>query len=237
MPLKMRGANQVIFEVIAHNLTDVKHAEAYGADRIELVKSMGESGITPSYGLIKTAVESVSIPVNVIVRPHGRTFVYSEDDVQEMLHDIDIVKEIGANGIVIGAITKDGVVDEKTIERLLERANGLEIVFHRAIDAARDQLEALETILQYKEITTVLTSGGTDKATDLNSSIKDMIARTKDTHLTIMPGSGIYLDTLQGFVADVHPDAIHIGSGIRYDHSFDKEFDKEKMQAVINIIK
>ena len=84
----------MIFEVIAHNLTDVKHAEAYGADRIELVKSMGESGITPSYGLIKTAVESVSIPVNVIVRPHGRTFVYSEDDVQEMLHDIDIVKEI-----------------------------------------------------------------------------------------------------------------------------------------------
>jgi len=95
----------MLFEVIAHNLTDVKHAEKYGADRIELVKSMGEGGITPSYGLIKTAVEAVDIPINVIGRPHGKTFVYTEDDIQEMLHDIDINKDVGARGIIIGANT------------------------------------------------------------------------------------------------------------------------------------
>lgn len=227
----------MIFEAIAHSLTDVKHAQAYGANRIELVKSMGEGGITPSYGLIKTAVEAVDIPINVIVRPHGRTFVYTEDDIQEMLHDIDIVKQIGANGIVIGALTNEGIVDTETLERLLERADGLEVVFHRAIDASRDQLEALETILQYKQITTVLTSGGTDRVTDLNSFIKDMVERAKNTHLTVMPGSGIYLDTLQGFVADVQPDAIHIGSGIRTDNSFELPYSEEKMRAVLNIIR
>src|SRR5690625_5071664 len=102
-----------MLEVIGTSLKDVKQAERYGADRIELCQSMTESGTTPSYGLIKSAVEAVNIPINVIVRPHDHSFVYDEDDIETMIQDIRIIKGIGANGIVIGPITKERQVDIK----------------------------------------------------------------------------------------------------------------------------
>ena len=227
----------MIFEVIAHNLTDVKHAKQYGADRIELVQSMVEGGITPSYGLIKKAVESVDTKINVIIRPHNKSFVYTEDDMEEMLADIAIVKQLGANGIVIGPMTQDGKVNEAQLQRLLEQAEGLDVTFHRGIDVASDQFEALETIMKYKQITTILTSGGTDRVTDMNSNIKKLVKKTKGTHLTIMPGSGVHLETLQSFVADIHPGAIHIGSGIRTDNSFNENISEEKMKIALDIIR
>src|SRR5690625_1394423 len=152
----------MILEVVAKSLRDVKHAEQYGADRIELCQSMIESGITPNYGMIKASVEAVSIPINVIVRPHNASFVMDEDDIFTMLYDIDMIKKLGANGIVIGPITKEGIVDEEALKRLLDASEGLDVVFHRGFDRVRDQFEALETILKYEQITTILTSGGTD---------------------------------------------------------------------------
>ncbi len=69
-----REGKTIILEVIATTVTDAVIAEKSGADRIELVTGMLEGGLTPSYGLIEEVVRSVSIPVQVMVRPHSRSF-------------------------------------------------------------------------------------------------------------------------------------------------------------------
>src|SRR5690625_2112304 len=117
----------MLLEVIATNLTDVIDAEWYGADRIELSPVMTELGITPSYGLIKKAVNAVDIPINVIVRPHSRSFQYDEHDVQTMIADIEMIKTLGANGIVIVPLTPEKPIDETVLVRLLEVADGLDV--------------------------------------------------------------------------------------------------------------
>ena len=49
---------------------------------------MLEGGLTPSIGLIERAVGSVSIPVNVMVRPHSLSFHYDPYAIQTMVADI-----------------------------------------------------------------------------------------------------------------------------------------------------
>lgn len=64
-----------LLEVIATTVSDARAAERGGADRLELITAIGEGGLTPSIGLIESVVEAVRISVNMIVRPHGRSFV------------------------------------------------------------------------------------------------------------------------------------------------------------------
>lgn len=227
----------MIIEVIGISVEDVIAAEQYGANRIELCAGMPEGGTTPSYGLIKNAVAAVDIPINVIIRPHSKSFHYNEQDIQTMLTDIEMVKEVGANGVVIGALTKDGKVDIDALERLLDAAAGLEVVFHRAFDFVDNQVEALEVILRYKQITGILTSGGGDThATDNVAHITTLIERTRDTALQIMPGSGMRVETLQAFYDLAQPEAIHFGTGVRKDNTFNEAIDKSKIEQVRKIV-
>ncbi|MGQ8874724.1 copper homeostasis protein CutC [Paenibacillus sp. TSA_86.1] len=135
-----------ILEVIAVDAVDAQAAEQGGADRIELVSAMSEGGLTPSYGQIEQVVSKVSIPVYVMIRPHSRSFCYSADDLQAMIQDIRVARELGAAGIVIGALTDEGEVDRSFLQTCLLSAQGMRVTFHRAIDSSAHVVRALESI-------------------------------------------------------------------------------------------
>jgi copper homeostasis protein len=137
---------QPTLEVIAVDAADAQAAEQGGADRIELVSAMSEGGLTPSYGLIEQVVSRVSIPVYVMIRPHSRSFCYSADDLQVMIQDIRMARELGAAGIVIGALTHEGEVHRSFLQACLLSAQGLGVTFHRAIDSSAHVVRSLESI-------------------------------------------------------------------------------------------
>ncbi|MBU5266156.1 copper homeostasis protein CutC [Virgibacillus proomii] len=226
----------MLLEVIATNLTDVKDAAQFGADRIELSPAMTELGITPSYGLINKTMEAVSISVNVMVRPHSQSFVYNKNDIETMKSDIEMIKNLGANGIVIGALTPEQTVDEEVIKQLLDIADGLEVTFHRAFDFARNQLEALECLAKYDQITTILTAGGDYKAPDAIPQLNQLIHLAKDTHLSIMVGHGLRAETFTDVYHQLKPQAFHFGSGVRVNDSFDNSLDADKIKKIKQIM-
>src|SRR5699024_12213265 len=108
-----------------------------------------------------------------MVRPHSKSFVYNEYDMDVMLRDIDAIKRAGANGIVLGTITESGKVNEEQLQRLLGAAKGLDVTFHRAFDAVDDQMTESETILKYDQIKTIFTSGVADRATEASSQFTE----------------------------------------------------------------
>ncbi|WP_306807536.1 copper homeostasis protein CutC [Cytobacillus gottheilii] len=221
----------MLIEVIADTLNDAILAEKAGADRIELITAVGEGGLTPSYGLIEAVCQAVSIPVSVMVRPHSRSFTYTEQDVAIMKSDIKACKDIGAAGVVIGAITSDGKVDEEALSVLLESAEDLDVTYHRAFDHVKNQMEALEVLKSYKQITRILTSGGAEKAPQAKEQLQELIKSCEGTHLTIMPGSGITPENIAAFLQDVTPREIHVGSGVRKNRSLLHEIDVELLQT------
>ena len=222
----------VLLEVIATTVADARLAAQAGADRLELITAMGEGGLTPSLGLIEAVVETVSIPVNVIVRPHSRSFVYDADDHAVMLRDVRAVKAAGANGVVIGMLNPRGDIDREQLSRAIDAADGLAITFHRAFDEVRDQRRALDVLLGFDAVTNVLTSGGKPSVLDAEATIRDLVREASGSHCTVLAGAGLTVDAVAGFVNRTQVQAVHFGSGVRVGGNGLAQIDIDKVARV-----
>ena len=67
-------------------------------------------------------------------------------------------RDLGADGVVLGALTPPGTLDRAVMARLMEAAGSMEVTLHRAFDMTRDPLEALEAAIALG-CRTILTSG------------------------------------------------------------------------------
>lgn len=210
-----------MLEIIASTVEEAVAAEQAGADRIELVSALSEGGLTPSYGLIRQVVSTVEIPVHVLVRPHSKSFVYSKSDEETIITDIDLIRELGAAGIVVGSLTADGRIDEGFLGRIIKHKGELSLTFHRAIDSSRDILEAAEVLADFPEVDRILTSGG--QATALEG--KETITRLIEDHpdLIILPGSGITLENAEALLEATKASELHVGSAVLQDGIIQKE--------------
>ncbi|WP_282939355.1 copper homeostasis protein CutC [Paenibacillus sp. RC67] len=226
----------MILEVIATSVADARLAQNNGAGRIELISGIGEGGVTPSYGLIEQVLDSVTIPVHVMVRPHANTFCYDEDDIRTMLSDIRVIRSLGPAGIVVGALTPDGRVDEMTMGRLLVEVGGMSVTFHRAVDEVRDQEQALRTLGKYSAIKRILTSGGTPSALDSVKTIQQMNRICKELSITLLAGSGLKLESLASFISKSGVSEVHLGTGVRVDSSPWKPIDPARLRAAADIV-
>lgn len=166
--------SHLILEACVETLEDALAAEQLGAHRIELCSDLGQDGLTPSRELTQQCMKNLLIPVMAMVRPRGGDFVYTEDEIVQMEHDIDFLKEAGVAGVVFGLLNEQHFIDVEKLERLIRRALPLEITFHKAIDYSFDVLKSFEELNTIHGITRVLTSGGRDTAWNGRMVIKAM---------------------------------------------------------------
>ncbi|MDR0136640.1 copper homeostasis protein CutC [Metabacillus idriensis] len=226
----------MIIEAIADSLEDAITAQTAGADRIELVTGLMEGGLTPSYGLIRSVCSGLTIPVNVMIRPHSRSFCYSDEDLNIMLEDIEICRKLGAAGVVFGVLNNEKEIHEEKLTKLIRAAKGLDITFHRAFDEANHLAAALGVLQKYPEITRVLTSGSKDKATEAIEELSQLAELSAGTGLSIMAGSGLTPQNLSAFLEKVNVREVHFGSGIRYESNYSNPIDPLQIKAIRKIV-
>jgi copper homeostasis protein len=177
------------FEICANSVASCIAAQEGGADRVELCSGIPEGGTTPSFGMIRKARASIDIALNVIIRPRGGDFLYSEDELEEMIHDIRIAEELGADGLVFGCLTKEGNIDKRAMSILMEAAGSLPVTFHRAFDHSADPLKALEDIIELG-CARILTSGCRPTALEGADLLAQLVEKAGD-RIIIMPGCGV----------------------------------------------
>ena len=150
-------------EIACNSYTSCENAVKAGATRIELFENLHDGGCTPASSLIHSAAK-LSLPVYVMIRPRGGHFVYSTQEIDMMLHDIEVCKIAKVSGIVFGCLTSEGKIDQGLNKKLLDAWNG-PATFHRAIDRTSDIMEAAKQItsLGFERI---LSSGGAISAVD-----------------------------------------------------------------------
>ncbi|KAA9040984.1 copper homeostasis protein CutC [Ginsengibacter hankyongi] len=176
-------------EIIGFNIESCIAAQDAGANRIELCANPLEGGTTPSYGFIKAAREKLSIELYVMIRPRGGDFLYSNDEFEIMKKDIELCKQSGCDGIVLGLLKTDGTIDKKRCRQLVDYAYPLGVTFHRAFDRTKDPFQSMEDIIEIG-CERILTSGLRPKAIDGVEIIKQLILQADD-RMIIMPGSGV----------------------------------------------
>ncbi len=147
-----------ISEACVQNISEALAAEARGANRIELCENLTVGGITPSYGMIKTAQKHLKIPILVMIRPRGGGFVYSDFEIESMIEDIQICKELGVAGVVFGVLNSQNEIDFEVMKKLTTMASPLQITFHKAFDLIENWKTAVNQLIELK-ITRILTSG------------------------------------------------------------------------------
>ena len=176
-------------EVCAGDLASAQAAAQGGAHRIELCSALELDGLTPSPALIEAARRIEGLRLHVLIRPREGDFVYSEAETGTMLRDIRLARQLGADGVVIGALTPEGDIDLPCCRRLIEAAQGLPVTFHRAFDRARNPLQALEDIIALG-CTRLLTSGQAPTAEAGIPLLRQLVLQARG-RLIVMPGAGV----------------------------------------------
>ncbi|PID55971.1 copper homeostasis protein CutC [candidate division KSB3 bacterium] len=176
-------------EVCLDSIHSAVEAQKGGADRVELCDNLFEGGTTPSAGMIATVRKKIDIGLQVIIRPRGGDFCYSDDEYDSMTFDIETAKNLGADGVVIGILTPDGRVDIERCARLVEAARPMNVTFHRAFDVCRDPWEGLEDVIS-TGADRILTSGQEATVPEGLDTIAELVKRAGE-RIIIMPGCGI----------------------------------------------
>jgi len=165
-----------------------------GATRVELCENLSQGGTTPSYGTIKLSVEHKHRPF-VMIRARGGDFVYNSDEIQIMKEDIIKCKELKVEGVVFGALTKDGKIDYALTKTMRDLAYPLDFTFHKAIDVCNENIIEAVQKLEKIGVNRILTSGSKDKAVDAIETLNAM--QEKAVKLKIVVAGGVNRDNLE----------------------------------------
>jgi Uncharacterized protein involved in copper resistance len=68
-------------ECCVESLDQAIKAEKGGADQIELCKNLKDDGLTPDIDIVSKALNKVSVPIKIMVRPRKGNFIYSESEI------------------------------------------------------------------------------------------------------------------------------------------------------------
>ncbi len=203
-----RAVNRPLIEGCVDSYASAAAAVAGGADRLELCANLAIGGTTPSPFLFQQIFQELSTPVNVLIRPRFGDFLYDGKELEEMSKSIQMFRELGANGVVIGVLTPEGTLDRERMSALMAQAGDMEVTLHRAFDMTRDPMEALETSVSLG-CRTILTSGQAQNALEGKETLRQVFEQAAG-RIDIMAGSGVKKENIR---------EIYEHTGIRVFHT------------------
>jgi copper homeostasis protein len=179
----------MLVEIIASSPDDCVAIEAAGAHRIELCSALVLGGLTPSFGTIAECKKRCSLSIMVMVRPRAAGMSYSEPEFASMERDVDAALDAGADGVVFGVLRQDGTLDAARMSSLARRAEGAQVICHRAFDVTPNAFEALETLIDMG-FARVLSSGRAPSAPHGLPLLSRLLEAARG-RIEILPGAGI----------------------------------------------
>lgn len=176
-------------EIACFNLESAVIAQENGADRVELCSEMAVGGTTSDFEITKQVSELLTIDLNVMIRPRGGNFVYSDVEFQQMKNEILQFKKLGINGFVFGILNENNSINSVQNTELVTLAKPFPCTFHRAFDEVKDAFQSLEDIIACG-FQTILTSGQKPNVMEGANRLAELVEKANN-RIIIMPGGGL----------------------------------------------
>ena len=180
-----------LLEICVDSLASARAAIAGGADRLELCSALAIGGLTPYAELLRQIRAESDIRIRCLMRPRAGDFLYTREEILLMATQIENLRQLGADGFVIGCLNADGALDADAMAPLLKAAEGTGLTLHRCIDVSRDPCK---TYLDAQQLglDTVLTSGAAGNCT-LGMETIGKLLTLRDAHRgpEVLIGSGV----------------------------------------------
>ncbi|HET6180458.1 MAG TPA: copper homeostasis protein CutC [Candidatus Sulfotelmatobacter sp.] len=200
---------QVLIEVCVDSVASAVAAERGGAGRVELCSSLIEGGVTPSTGLIEAVRARISIGLQVIIRPRGGDFCYSDEEIAIIERDIATAKNLGVDGVVLGVLDQAGHVSVQCMRQWVELARPLNVTFHRAFDMSADLFSSMDDVCA-TGADRILTSGGEQTCLQAVDTIARLVKAARG-RITILAGGGITHNDAAAIIERTGVSEIHVG--------------------------
>ncbi len=135
-------------------------------------------------------------------------FLAGDDGATSLLEPLRKFASLGVQGVVFGFLQADGQLDLDSNRRLLDAAkeHDLDVVFHRAIDAASDPLSAAAQLNEL-HVDRVLSAGGAGTIDEGAVQFRRM--RAEAPNLNWMPGGGVRGENVVQLLKSLQPTDIH----------------------------
>ena len=222
-----------LLEVIALHAADAERAEAGGADRIELVGTMDDDGLSPEPMLVDKVRRATTIQVRPMVRLRAG-FGTDGGEVARLKGLIAAYLDAGADGVVLGYLNGVNRVDLEVMSELVGDGS-FPWTFHRAIDHCLDAALAWREVRTLPGLTQVLTAGS---VRGVEQGLDDLIRRARtdeEVARLIMAGGGLQAEHVP-WLTRAGVRAFHIGSPARPGGSFKAYIDVELVASWRDLI-
>lgn len=195
------------------------------ADRVEVCTCLEQGGLSPSLGFIQTSLD-FGLSTHVLVRPRSGGFVYSPDEIQLILREVELLNSLDVDGIVVGLLKPNMRLERKVIQEI--RTNfRKEVTLHRAFDDLVEWHEEME-FLKEIGVNRILTSGLATSVSKGIPTLMEMVAHAKGS-IEIMAGGGINLANVAEIVQKVQPDAMHFSATTKESLDPSSFFSEERL--------
>lgn len=184
---------EYILEICVDSVESAINAQRGGATRLELCSNLIIGGTTPTRSLFEEVRKNVDIPINVLIRPRFGDFLYSRHEIKIIKNEIKMFREMGADGIVAGILTKEGEIDLENMENFVSESQNIPVTFHRAFDVCKNPIKAFHE-LKKSGIKAILTSGQEEnclKGKDLLKKLVELSNEDDKNKIEIIVGAGL----------------------------------------------
>ncbi len=190
-------------------------AQEGGADRIELCSNLVIGGVTPGSALFKLVKKYTDIDIRVLLRPRYGDYCYNSYEFEQLKEEVQMYREYGAKGVVIGMLNPDGTLDTGRMAELIKAADGIDVALHRAFDVCVDPMEAMEqaTSLGMKTILTGGQCGTAWEGRDLLASLE----KKSRGRIEILAAGGIGAGPIEKLVPFTGITSYHMSGKIEVD--------------------
>lgn len=194
-------------ECCVDSVESALNAELGGATRIELCSNLIIGGTTPTAALFETIREKTPVRIHTLIRPRFGDFLYTEPEFEIIIKEIQLFQELGAEGIAVGCLSKNGELDFQRMNRVRTEAKDMSVTLHRAFDVCRDAKKALT---QAKElgINTILTSGQEQTAEEGIELLNQL--EEESGEISIMIGAGVTPAVIELFLQETNISSYHM---------------------------
>ena len=184
-------------EICATSIKSIINAQNAGANRIELCEDYLIGGVTPSLDFTLESIMKSKIPINVLIRPRGGDFNFSDEEYEIMIHSILELKKYKINGFVVGFLDENKKIDSYRLNQFREITKGYELIFHRAFDHLINQDESLELLIK-NNFDRILCSGSVVDSENGLERLKHL-KKISNERISIMPGGGVSIKNFNLF--------------------------------------
>ncbi len=166
---------KIFIECCIESFSEALIAEKRGADQLELCRDLANDGLTPNTALAEKILETISIPLKVMIRHRKGDFFYGKSDMSIMKNQINSMKLIGIKHIAFGSLNQNNRIHIDQIKMVSDWAHPMKITFHKAIDLSIKYFNDIELLQKLNNVESILTSGRSSSAEKGYLNIKKVL--------------------------------------------------------------